>query len=257
MDAFQDRNLQHFQRLDGHDFSNDTYTLSYNTPILASAGGFIAFTERGGNNPLQAESFDAAGNLLGTLNLALADYVDTGHRANNFQNIEIALFPLDDLAPVGSEISSIRITLAGNTTDGPDGKVFLFGDPQSFSTGLDTDMDGIFDHCDHDSDNDGISDLQESGNQLAINADMNMDGVITGAEAAAAGFTDADGDGAWDELGTAPAVDTDGDGIADYLDLDSDNDGIPDAVEAQPTACLLYTSPSPRDQRGSRMPSSA
>ena len=27
--------------------------------------------------------------------------------------------------------------------------------------------------------------------------------------------------------------------------------------QAQNTACLLYTSPSPRDQRGSRMPSSA
>ena len=26
---------------------------------------------------------------------------------------------------------------------------------------------------------------------------------------------------------------------------------------SQPTICLLYTSPSPRDQRGSRMPSSA
>ena len=28
-------------------------------------------------------------------------------------------------------------------------------------------------------------------------------------------------------------------------------------MQAQPTGCLLYTSPSPRDQRGSRMPSSA
>ena len=28
-------------------------------------------------------------------------------------------------------------------------------------------------------------------------------------------------------------------------------------VETEPNACLLYTSPSPRDQRGSRMPSSA
>ena len=28
-------------------------------------------------------------------------------------------------------------------------------------------------------------------------------------------------------------------------------------VNARPCACLLYTSPSPRDQRGSRMPSSA
>ena len=28
-------------------------------------------------------------------------------------------------------------------------------------------------------------------------------------------------------------------------------------LEAEPGGCLLYTSPSPRDQRGSRMPSSA
>ena len=30
-----------------------------------------------------------------------------------------------------------------------------------------------------------------------------------------------------------------------------------EALETQAEACLLYTSPSPRDQRGSRMPSSA
>ena len=36
------------------------------------------------------------------------------------------------------------------------------------------------------------------------------------------------------DVGTPP-IDTDGDGIDDYLDLDSDNDGIADAVEAQPT----------------------
>ena len=76
----------------------------------------------------------------------------------------------------------------------------------------------------------------ESGNALAIAADTDNSGVIDNAEAAAAGFTDADGDGAWDQLGTTPPVDTDGDGVADFLDLDSDNDGIADAIEAQPTA---------------------
>ena len=33
--------------------------------------------------------------------------------------------------------------------------------------------------------------------------------------------------------------------------------GAPTALRERPSTCLLYTSPSPRDQRGSRMPSSA
>ena len=35
------------------------------------------------------------------------------------------------------------------------------------------------------------------------------------------------------------------------------NLALADAIESDPEVCLLYTSPSPRDQRGSRMPSSA
>ena len=53
----------------------------------------------------------------------------------------------------------------------------------------DTDGDGVGDHSDLDSDNDGISDLHESGNAIAIAADTNMDGLVDGAEAAAAGLT--------------------------------------------------------------------
>ena len=34
-------------------------------------------------------------------------------------------------------------------------------------------------------------------------------------------------------------------------------DYLNNMIEALKRACLLYTSPSPRDQRGSRMPSSA
>ena len=33
--------------------------------------------------------------------------------------------------------------------------------------------------------------------------------------------------------------------------------GVAQSIDDQTGACLLYTSPSPRDQRGSRMPSSA
>ena len=48
---------------------------------------------------------------------------------------------------------------------------------------------------------------------------------------------DSDNDGILDSI--EGDVDSDGDGIPDYLDLDSDNDGIPDNVEAQPTDSFL------------------
>ena len=63
------------------------------------------------------------------------------------------------------------------------------------------------------------------------------------------------------------------DGVADFFILQPSNEFIVVEIEAEMTAftkilgilgyktlrpiCLLYTSPSPRDQRGSRMPSSA
>ena len=51
-------------------------------------------------------------------------------------------------------------------------------------------------------------------------------------------------------LAEAPDVDVDLDQMDQQLDF------LSEAVE-QLQYCLLYTSPSPRDQRGSRMPSSA
>ncbi len=90
----------------------------------------------------------------------------------------------------------------------------------------DTDRDGIPDIFDLDSDNDGITDVIEGGGD-----DDDGDGIIDG-------FEDVDGDGLADSVdpdqgGTPlPVPDTDGDNIPDYLDLDSDNDGIPDVTEA-------------------------
>ena len=44
-----------------------------------------------------------------------------------------------------------------------------------------------------------------------------------------------------------------------YLIIDNDKQEacVVDPSEAKPIICLLYTSPSPRDKRQSRMPSSA
>lgn len=88
----------------------------------------------------------------------------------------------------------------------------------------DTDGDGIPDLLDLDSDNDGIPDNIEAQGQNFIaytSDDLNNDGI-----------SDAYG------LGLTP-IDTDGDGIPDYLDLDSDNDGIYDLTESGSNASDL------------------
>jgi large repetitive protein len=90
----------------------------------------------------------------------------------------------------------------------------------------DTDSDTRPNYLDRDSDNDGITDTREAGG-----LDANGDGVIDG-------FVDSDGDGLANSVdpstsGTSLALpDTDGDGKRDYLDIDSDNDGITDIIEA-------------------------
>jgi len=77
---------------------------------------------------------------------------------------------------------------------------------------LDTDVDGIPNYLDLDSDEDGKSDLMEAGG-----SDADGDGMIDN-------FTDSDGDGLADSVdpdqGGTPLrpPDTDGDGVPDFLD---------------------------------------
>ncbi|QCX37139.1 DUF11 domain-containing protein [Aureibaculum algae] len=108
-------------------------------------------------------------------------------------------------------------------------------------TPVDTDGDGIPDYHDVDSDNDGITDVLE-----AAGVDDNGDGRYgtgTGNDSDADGIIDAidlydNRDGNLDTLlgGTPLAIpDTDSDGLNNYIDLDSDNDTVPDNVEGQST----------------------
>ncbi len=85
----------------------------------------------------------------------------------------------------------------------------------------DTDGDSLRDFRDLDSDNDGLTDLTEAGG-----ADADHNGVVDN-------FSDANGDGYQDSLAGSPlpVPDSDGDAIADFRDLDSDNDGLADLVE--------------------------
>jgi gliding motility-associated-like protein len=95
------------------------------------------------------------------------------------------------------------------------------GDNDPSTDPTDTDLDGIPDYLDIDSDNDGIPDNIEAQPALGYippsNADANGNGLDDAYEQ--------DGN-----VGLIP-VDTDSDGIPDYVDTDSDDDNVPDAIE--------------------------
>ena len=97
---------------------------------------------------------------------------------------------------------------------------------------VDTDSDGHPDFQDVDSDNDGLSDVVESGTDAT--KDSNSDGILDD-------LKDSDGDGIADVVdsdnGGTPATtpDTDKDGVDNYRDLDSDGDGLFDVIEINGT----------------------
>jgi len=109
------------------------------------------------------------------------------------------------------------------------------------TTYCDSDGDGTPNIYDLDSDNDGIADVIEAGG-----TDPDNDGRIgTGA------ITDTDGDGLSDivdtDNGGTPLTEpnSDSDPLKNYMDIDSDHDGIVDNIEGQTTAS--YTAPSGTD----------
>ena len=96
---------------------------------------------------------------------------------------------------------------------------------------IDNDLDSVKDYLDLDSDNDGITDLEESGN-LAI--DANKNGIIDGIP------TSFGSNGLFDGLETTPdngvlnytIRESDADGTKNYIDLDSDGDACLDVSDA-------------------------
>ncbi len=100
----------------------------------------------------------------------------------------------------------------------------------NFEIGKDTDGDGVPDYLDIDDDNDGITDVNEHGGIDPL-ADCDCDGIpnyLDTTPGCGIVWADCNMDGINDNF------DWDRDGIINSLDLDSDNDGIVDVVEARP-----------------------
>jgi len=142
---------------------------------------------------------------------------------------------ISDTIEYGVDVSGVNFAADGDLDGIPDDMDASGGGTDSNGNGvidsfdpIDTDGDGVVDMIDLDSDNDGIYDTVEAG----LGAfDGNRDGRFS-----ATPVTDTDGNGMADAAeGNIPTT-TDSDTIPDYLDLDSDDDGIPDNIEAQTTA---------------------
>ncbi|VAW10726.1 internalin, putative [hydrothermal vent metagenome] len=146
------------------------------------------------------------------------------------------------------------VTEAGGTDVDNDGRIdnFVDADGDGFADSVDTDdnttpaaldgtgtplpkddfdEDGRPNYLDIDSDNDGITDATEAGG-----LDLDANGEIDG-------FTDTNGDGFDDATAASPLPIPNTDGNTndgpDYLDIDADDDGLPDNIEAQPTATYV------------------
>lgn len=212
--------------VDGQDF-----VLTYDTTVQ---GTFVADTTSGLGHP--------------------GGVVDGPGCVDDFSNsIDVASFTTGD-AGSGDTITDVtaiqRMVTLDSDNDGVPNSVETIGE-----TCPDSDGDGVADHLDTDSDDNGIPDATEynggentDGDGLPNYRDLDDDGDgISDLNEIENGngdpMADADGDGVFDRLdddsdndGIADSVETDadfdGDGIPNYLDLDSDNDGLQDVIEA-------------------------
>ncbi len=97
---------------------------------------------------------------------------------------------------------------------------------------FDFDNDGVPNHLDLDSDNDGILDIVEVGN---INLDTNKNGQTNGSVGNNGLDDTIENDDSNSTTITFVIPNTDGNGKPNYLDIDADADGIVDNIEGQAT----------------------
>lgn len=141
--------------------------------------------------------------------------------------------------------SSITLEFNNNGSTGLDG---FFIQLSTEGCSQDTDEDGIPNHLDLDSDADGCADAIEGGATFVnpdLFIDLNIDGgstsvhdnlgttvdsygvpVVAGSNGQTIGVSR-------DSTINDYCLDTDSDGVNDYVDIDDDNDGIPDVEECQ------------------------
>ena len=164
------------------------------------------------------------------------------------------------IADSAGAVSTVSGGAAGGSSSGGDFNGFAGSVGVQFDTGYtlppaspfdcifydDTDGDGVNDFLDADDDGDGILDADESAGDSdgdgfidSLDIDSDNDGIADNVEAQPEGSytapsgVDNDDNGVDDAYDASPIVivNTDNADLPDYLDDDSDNDGVPDSIE--------------------------
>ncbi len=204
-----------------------TFTISYGGVIYATINSTAT------NTPTITASNGA------TINITTLPTVTTAGPVNSTKTTLIITLPISGLVAGGY--------LSFNFVPGTDATAVRdlgFTSVSMYSCG-DTDADGISDSLDLDADGDGCYDAVE-GDENVFASQLNANGSISGAVNAngvpvlvnAGGVADIGGDigqgvGLSTNATQRDCTDIDGDGVTDYVDLDDDNDGIPDLIECK------------------------
>ncbi len=212
---------QHYFDINGNADIYQSFRITSTTNITYS--GY--FTPRDNNNSATAKLAIYSG--IGNNNTGATLVANTGTIAIPVQNGSSKATPwklVQGTVTLSPGTYSFVVTMSdyGNFDEG---SVKVTG------SNLDTDGDGIANLFDLDSDNDGIFDAEEAGH-----GKPHINGVVSNIVGT---------DGIPDVVQSSPNIGTvnyvvaesskDSDYILNFLDIDSDGDGIPDNVEAQPT----------------------
>ena len=232
------------------------YSVSFSTAVTNLSFSIVDIDRRTGADPFTDQVTVTA--LNGGANVPLN--FNLGPAVNNLGG---GVFQGNALVPVSittdgdvqfSFLSPVDTIVLEFTNVGPDdtstaATAILLSNMSWDCAAIDTDNDGVPNHLDLDADNDGIYDVVESGAGLT---DADNDGQVDG-PTGGNGIPDAAEDGGVDGAGVSfSPVNTDSntnDG-SDYLDIDADDDGIPDNVEGQPTIGYILPSGDDNDADG-------
>ncbi len=200
------------------------------------AGTLITITTTASNNTAKRLIFqqsDAAGN--NTSNNWNVSYNSTNAGNQNFSGNGITQFIVNYI--LATDATHIRIGMTERVSSRINVDYLEYA-AFNICSPVDTDGDGIIDSLDIDSDNDGIPDNYEAqstaGYTPKLNQDSDNDGLDDAYDDELGGAANSDGINPSEWINTDGAL-TNSDTIPDYLDIDSDNDGIPDNIEAQST----------------------